>query len=98
VVRCAPIATSWKERHGSYTCTWVQEVRELFRKPEILAADQLDLQWKAPDTDGLVAFLVHDKQFSEERVRSAIDRMNAARSKSTQGRLETFFKVWTIVL
>lgn len=72
-----------------------QEVRELFRKPVVTGASELDLQWKAPDIEGLVTFLVHDKQFSEERVRSAIEKINAARGKATQGRMESFFKVCT---
>jgi flap endonuclease-1 len=75
----------------------VQEVRELFRKPEILQPDQMEpLAWKGPDVEALVSWLVHDKQFSEERVRSAIEKMNNARGKATQGRLESFFKVWWV--
>jgi hypothetical protein len=51
------------------------------------------LTWKPADMDGLVAYLVNEKQFSEERVRSAVEKMNAARGKATQNRLESFFKV-----
>lgn len=45
---------------------------------------------------GLVNFLVGEKGFSEERTRNAIKRINAAKSKSTQGRLESFFGPSTV--
>ena len=41
--------------------------------------------------EGLIQFLVHQKSFNEQRVRNAVDRINAAKSKSAQGRLESFF-------
>ena len=41
--------------------------------------------------EGLIQFLVHEKSFNEQRVRNAVDRINAAKSKASQGRLESFF-------
>ena len=41
--------------------------------------------------DGLIEFLVKEKTFAEERIRKAIDRINAAKGKGAQGRLESFF-------
>ena len=43
------------------------------------------LKWTAPDVDGLIEFLVKEKDFNEQRVRAAVDRINAAKTKSTQG-------------
>eukprot|EP00877_Chromochloris_zofingiensis_P011864 jgi/Chrzof1/6931/Cz02g04020.t1 len=37
-----------------------------------------------------------DKQFSEERVRSTLKRISAAKGKSSQGRLESFFGPVTV--
>jgi hypothetical protein len=80
--------------HSQWLFDIVQEVRKLFVQPEVLPAEQLPpLVWKAPDEDALVLWLVNDKQFSEDRVRSAVTKMNAAKSKSSQNRLESFFKV-----
>lgn len=45
----------------------------------------------APPVEGLVQFLVHEKNFNEDRVKSAVQRIIAAKSKSTQGRLDSFF-------
>ena len=43
------------------------------------------LKWGAADEEGLVKFLVEEKSFSEERIRKVIEKMNASRSKATQG-------------
>ena len=45
------------------------------------------LKWVAADEEGLVKFLVGEKSFNEDRVRKAVQRVNAAKSKSTQGDL-----------
>jgi hypothetical protein len=69
-------------------------VRKLFTDPEVKPASEVsNLTWKPADLEGLVQYLVHEKQFSEERVRSAVDKMNAAKGKASQNRLESFFKV-----
>lgn len=68
------------------------EAREFFRSPDVLSGDQLPaLKWGDVDTDGLVKFLVEEKNFSEDRVRKTAEKLKAARGKSTQGRLESFF-------
>jgi len=41
--------------------------------------------------EALIEFLVFEKSFSEERVRRAIERMNASRGKGAQSRLDAFF-------
>ena len=69
-------------------------MRQLFLEPEVLPAENIgNLVWKAPDEEALVAWLVHEKQFSEERVRGAIAKMVAAKGKATQNRMESFFQV-----
>ncbi len=40
-----------------------EAAKELFMKPDVTAADKLDLEWKNPDIEGLVDFLVRDKGF-----------------------------------
>ena len=43
------------------------------------------LKWGVADEDGLVKFLVEEKSFSEERIRKVVEKVNASRSKATQG-------------
>jgi hypothetical protein len=39
------------------------------------------IKWGDPDEEGLVAFLVSEKNFSEDRVRKAVARIKGAKGK-----------------
>ncbi|KAK1319678.1 Flap endonuclease 1-A [Acorus calamus] len=70
-----------------------QEARRLFKEPLVSEPnDQLEIKWTAPDEEGLVTFLVNENGFNGERVTKAIEKIKAAKNKSSQGRLESFFK------
>lgn len=43
------------------------------------------LKWSSPDLEGLLQFLVQEKSFNEQRVRSAVERINSAKGKASQG-------------
>ncbi|KAK1130220.1 Elongation of fatty acids protein 2 [Melipona bicolor] len=70
-----------------------KQARLLFQEPEITDPETIDLKWTEPDEQGLVKYLCGDKQFNEERVRNGAKKLHKARNTSTQGRLDTFFKV-----
>lgn len=70
-----------------------KEARLLFQKPEVMNVEDIQLKWSEPDEEGLVKFLCGDKQFNEERVRNGAKKLHKARNTSTQGRLDSFFKV-----
>lgn len=53
----------------------------------------MQLKWTDPDEEGLVKFLCGDRQFSEERIRNGAKKLLKARTGTTQGRLDSFFKV-----
>eukprot|EP00742_Colponemidia_sp_Colp-10_P020143 GILJ01023443.1.p1 GENE.GILJ01023443.1~~GILJ01023443.1.p1 ORF type:complete len:310 (+),score=75.64 GILJ01023443.1:107-931(+) len=67
--------------------------RELFLKPDVKPAAELDIQWREPDAEGLRKFLVQDKLFNPERVEKGIARLKAALGQKTQGRIDSFFTV-----
>ncbi|KAF7876728.1 hypothetical protein EAF04_001812 [Stromatinia cepivora] len=71
-----------------------QDARELFFNPDVRSADHedCDFKWEAPDIEGLVKFLVVEKGFSEDRVRSAAQKLTKNLKSSQQARLEGFFK------
>eukprot|EP00842_Homolaphlyctis_polyrhiza_P004933 jgi/Hompol1/5440/HPOL_001934-RA len=69
-----------------------QEARELFRNPDVLDPESVDLVWEQPDEEGIVNFLVKEKSFNEERVRKAVQKLAKKNSTATQGRLDAFFK------
>lgn len=70
-----------------------QEARELFKNPEVVNGEDVELKWEAPNEEELIQFLVEEKGFSEDRIRSGIKKLVKARQGSTQGRLDSFFKV-----
>lgn len=51
------------------------------------------LKWTEPDEEGLVKYMVEEKGFSEDRIRNGAKKLVKARNSSTQGRLDSFFKV-----
>lgn len=71
-----------------------KEARRLFIEPSVLTDgdDQLELKWSPPDEEGLIKFLVNENGFNSDRVTKAIEKIKAAKNRSSQGRLESFFK------
>ncbi|XP_023221977.1 flap endonuclease 1-like [Centruroides sculpturatus] len=70
-----------------------KEARELFLNPEVTDPKEIELKWTDPDEEGLVKFLCGDKGFSEDRVKNGTKKLMKGRHGSTQGRLDSFFKV-----
>jgi flap endonuclease-1 len=68
-----------------------EDARELFLKPVVVDTSDLKLEWTEPDEDELIKFLVTEKNFSEERIRSGVEKLRKARATSVQGRLTSFF-------
>ena len=56
----------------------------------------VELKWSEPDVEGLLQYLVQEKQFDEGRVRKAIERLQKCKGKNSQNRLESFFGPVTI--
>lgn len=71
-----------------------EDARDLFFNPDVHPADHPDcnFKWEKPDIDGLIKFLVTEKGFSEDRVRSGASRLEKSLGTSQQQRLEGFFK------
>lgn len=71
-----------------------KDARDLFFSPDVRPADHpdCDFHWNPPDIDGLVKFLVDEKGFSVDRVRSAAAKLQKNLKTAQQARLEGFFK------
>jgi flap endonuclease-1 len=50
-----------------------ESIREIFLRPNV--RDDYVLEWKEPDVEGIVNFLVRERDFSEDRVRTALEKM-----------------------
>ncbi|THU81728.1 PIN domain-like protein [Dendrothele bispora CBS 962.96] len=70
-----------------------EDAKRLFEHPDVVPADDLELEWKSPDIEGLVDFLVREKGFSEERVRKGAEKLQKNLMAKQQGRLDGFFSV-----
>lgn len=70
-----------------------ERAKDLFLQPDVTPADSFELEWKAPDLDGLVQFLVTEKGFNEDRVRKGAEKLTKHIGAKQQGRLDSFFKV-----
>jgi len=73
-----------------------QEARQLFVTPEVADPETTELKWGDVNVEGLKKFLVEEKQFAEERINKAIERIQKCKGKNQQGRLESFFGAPTI--
>jgi flap endonuclease-1 len=66
--------------------------RKLFKTPETTEPQTVELKWTSPDYEGLKKFLVDGKGFKESRIESAMKKIESAKQKSNQARLDSFFK------
>lgn len=67
-----------------------EKIKKLFIEPEVTKDYKLD--WKEPDEKGIIDFLVKEKDFSEERVKNALQRLKSSPIyKKGQTGLEAWF-------
>lgn len=67
-----------------------EEIREIFLDPKV--SDDYRLEWKLPDVEGVVSFLCRERDFSEARVRNALERsIEGLRIRRGRRTLESFF-------
>ncbi|MEM1539108.1 MAG: flap endonuclease-1 [Candidatus Bathyarchaeia archaeon] len=50
-----------------------QKIKEIFLNPKV--TDNYKIEWKEPDIDGVISFICRERDFSEERVRKALEKM-----------------------
>ena len=73
---------------------WVYKgARQLFKEPDVTPAIEIDLKWEKPDEEGLVQFMSEENGFAEDRIRNGAKKLLKAKQGTTQGRLDSFFKV-----
>lgn len=74
----------------------IERARQLFKEPDVIKSDTItenDLKIKDIDEEGIVEFLCKENEFDEKRVRTAIARCKAAKPKSAQTRIDSFFQI-----
>jgi len=56
-----------------------QKIREIFLKPKV--TDNYKIEWKETDVEGVVDFICRERDFSEDRVRKALEKMQKGITK-----------------
>ncbi len=72
----------------SLSSTNFHAIREIFLKPRV--ANVENLNWTSINEDGLVKFLCRERDFSEGRVRGALNKLRQEKEKKSEG-LEKWF-------
>lgn len=65
------------------------EIKDLFLNPE--TTKSYTLKWSAPDEEKLLEFLCEEHDFSEERVKNALERIRKAQETKQQKSLDSWF-------
>ncbi|MGP3667791.1 MAG: flap endonuclease-1 [Candidatus Bathyarchaeota archaeon] len=67
-----------------------EKIRKIFLKPDV--TDEYKIEWKTSDVEGVVRFLCGERDFSEDRVRKAVEKIRLGFSKlEAKGTLEKWF-------
>ncbi|MCD6466262.1 flap endonuclease-1 [Candidatus Bathyarchaeota archaeon] len=79
-----------KAQYGAEFPVEPAKIKEIFLHPDV--TDNYEIAWKEPDVEGIIDFLCGEKDFSESRVRKALEKaiegMRKARGRRT---LEAWF-------
>ncbi len=67
-----------------------QRIRDLFLHPKV--TDEYKLEWREPDAEGVVDFLCGKRDFTEDRVRRALEKMSKGiKEEKAKTTLDAFF-------
>jgi len=67
-----------------------EKIREIFLKPKV--TDNYQIEWREPDIEGAIAFLCGERDFSEDRVRKALEKIREGiRETKAKTTLERWF-------
>ncbi len=56
-----------------------QRIREIFLHPKV--TDNYKIKWEEPDVEGVINFICRERDFSEDRVRKALEKMQKGTEK-----------------
>ena len=74
----------------------LEEVRDLFKKPDVKPSDDIDFKFGKPNREEIVNFLVLEKSFNKERVNKVLDKISKVKKPikvdEKQPTIDSFFK------
>merc|ERR1711904_585721 len=75
-----------------------QAARDFFRECEAVDTSSVDFEFKEPDVEGLMKFLVDENSFAKERAERLVKRLQDSKSKTKQKPLSSFFGAPKVVV
>lgn len=67
-----------------------QKIKEIFLNPKV--TDNYKVEWKPPDTEAVIDFICRERDFSEDRVRKALEKMlKGIKERKEKTTLERWF-------
>lgn len=67
----------------------IQQIRHIYLEPKV--TDNYNIRWKSPNSEKIITQLCDDHDFSYDRVKKALDRLEKSISSGKQASLETWF-------
>ncbi|MBS7626183.1 flap endonuclease-1 [Candidatus Bathyarchaeota archaeon] len=83
------LASTLKTLPAGEGLDYLSEIRKLFLHPKV--TDDYKLEWRKPDIEATINFLCGERDFSERRVRNALDRLLRGWVERDRSTLEKFF-------
>jgi len=72
---------------------WFEECRKLFKNPNVNKdIHEKNFEWKDFNEANVIQFLVSEKGFNVDRVKTGLKRLQDSKGKANQQRLDSFFK------
>lgn len=68
----------------------IEEIKNIFLSHE--TTEDYKLEWKAPDEEKLLEFLCEEHDFSQERVKNALEKLRKSEEEKRQRSLDAWFK------
>ncbi|XP_054164803.1 flap endonuclease 1-like [Oppia nitens] len=85
-----------KDKKNPIPENWLfRGARKLFNEPNVLKGtiNETDLKQKEFDEEALIQFLCVENGFAEDRVKNGLKRITESKAKSSQTRIDSFFKM-----
>ncbi len=76
-------------REKSIVIDNLDEIRKIFLRPDV--TENYRVEWKDYDENGLMEFMVHEHNFSEERIRGAIEKLKVFKKVRSQKNIDQWF-------
>ncbi len=65
-----------------------EKIFEFYQNPPV--ADKYDMQWKQPDEEKIIKFMVDEHEFSLDRIQKVIERLQQSSKSGKQASLKGF--------